>query len=49
MYGHLQERAITTVEDYLEGFMEESVEELDTDESLTGEDSDSLTENGCGD
>ena len=26
-------------------FMEESKEELDTDESLSGEDSDSLTEN----
>ena len=45
--GHLIERAITTVQDYLEGFMEESEEELgmDTDESLSGEDSDSLTEN----
>ena len=44
-YGHLIERAITTAQDYLEGFMEESKEELDTDESLSGEDSDSLTEN----
>ena len=45
--GHLIERAITTAQDYLEGFMEESEEELgmDTDESLSGEDSDSLTEN----
>ena len=38
--GHLTERAIATVQDYLEGFVEESEEELDT-----GEDSDSLTEN----
>ena len=43
--GHLTERAITTVQDYQEGFMGESEEELDTDESLSGEDSDSLTEN----
>ena len=43
--GHLTERAITTAQDYLEGFMEESEEELDTDESLSGEDSDSLTVN----
>ena len=43
--GHLIVRAITTAQDYLEGFMEESEEELDTDESLSGEDSDSLTEN----
>ena len=44
--GHLTEsRAITTAQDYQEGFMEESEEELDTDESLSGEDSDSLTEN----
>ena len=44
--GHLTERAITTAQDYLDGFMEESNwEELDTDESLSGEDSDSLTEN----
>ena len=43
--GHLIERAITTAQAYLEGFMEESEEELDTDESLSGEDSDSLTEN----
>ena len=43
--GHLIEQAITTAQDYLEGFMEESEEELDTDESLSGEDSDSLTEN----
>ena len=49
--GHLTERAITTAQDYLDGFMEESNwEELDTDESLSGEDSDSLTENEeCGD
>ena len=43
--GHLTERAITTAQDYLDGFMEESKEELDTDESLSGEDSDSLTVN----
>ena len=43
--GHLTERAITTAQDYLDGFMEEIKEELDTDESLSGEDSDSLTEN----
>ena len=44
--GHLIEsRAITTAQDYQEGFMEESEEELDTDESLSGEDSDSLTGN----
>ena len=44
--GHLTERAFTTAQDYLDGFMvEESKEELDTDESLSGEDSDSLTEN----
>ena len=43
--GHLIVRAITTAQDYQEGFMEESEEELDTDESLSGEDSDSLTEN----
>ena len=48
--GHLTERAITTEKDYLDGFMEESKEELDTDKSLSGEDSDSLTENEeCGD
>ena len=48
--GHLTERAITTAQDYLDGFMEESKEELDTDESLSREDSDSLTENEeCGD
>ena len=48
--GHLIVRAITTAQDYLDGFMEESKEELDTDESLSGEDSDSLTENEeCGD
>ena len=49
--GHLTERAITTAQDYLDGFIEESNwEELDTDESLSGEDSDSLTENEeCGD
>ena len=42
--GHLIEsRAITTAQDYQEGFMEET--ELDTDESHSGEDSDSLTEN----
>ena len=47
---HLTERAITTAQDHLDGFMEESKEELDTDESLSGEDSDSLTENEeCGD
>ena len=34
--GHLTERAITTAQDYLDGFMEESKEELDTDESLSG-------------
>ena len=38
--GHLTESAIETAQDYLEGFMEESEEELDT-----GEDSDSLIEN----
>ena len=43
--GHLIVRAITTAQDYQEGFMEESEEELDTDESPSGEDSDSLTEN----
>ena len=43
--GHLIVRAITTAQDYQEGFMEESEEELDTDESLSGEDSDSLTVN----
>ena len=37
--GHLTERAIRTAQDYLDGFMEESKEELDTDESLSGEDS----------
>ena len=42
---HLIVRAIPTAQDYQEGFMEESEEELDTDESLSGEDSDSLTEN----
>ena len=48
--GHLIERAIPTAQDYQEGFMEESEEELDTDKSLSGEDSDSLTENEeCGD
>ena len=36
---------VTTAQDYLDGFMEESKEELDTDETLSGEDSDSLTEN----
>ena len=47
--GHLTERAIATAQDYLEGFMEKSEEELDTDKSLSGEDSDSLTENEeCG-
>jgi len=40
--GHLTERAITTAQDYQEGFMEESEEELDR---LSREDSDSLTEN----
>ena len=43
--GHLIEQAITTAQDYQEGFMEESEEELDTDESPSGEDRDSLTEN----
>ena len=43
--GHLIVRAITTAQDYQEGFMEESEEELDTDKSPSGEDSDSLTEN----
>ena len=43
--GHLVVRAIPTAQDYQEGFMEESEEELDTDESLSEEDSDSLTEN----
>ena len=48
--GHLTERVITTAQDYLNGFMEQSKEELDTDESLSGEDSDSLTANEeCGD
>ena len=48
--AHLTEKAITTTQDYLNGFMEESKEELDTDESLSGKDSDSLTENEeCGD
>ena len=42
--GHLTERAIATAQDYLEGFMEENEEELDT-----GEDSDSLIENEEGD
>ena len=43
--GHLTERAITTLQDYLDGLMEESEIEVDTDEeSLSGEDSDSLTE-----
>ena len=47
---YLIERAITTAQDYQEGSMEESEEDLDTDESLSGEDSDSLTENEeCGD
>ena len=47
--GHLTERVIATVQDYLEGFMEKSEEELETDKSLSGEDSDSLTENEeCG-
>ena len=46
----LTERAITAAKDYLEGFVKESEEELDTDESLSWEDSDSLTENEeCGD
>ena len=40
--GHLIERAITTAQDYQEGFMEESEEELDR---LSREDNDSLTEN----
>ena len=47
--GHLTERAIETAQDYLEGFMEKSEEELNTDKSLSEEDSDSLTENEeCG-
>ena len=47
--GHLSERANATAQDCLEGFMEESEEELDTDKSLSGENSDSLTENEeCG-
>ena len=47
--GHLTERAIATAQDYLEGCMEKSEEELDTDKSLSREDSDSLTENEeCG-
>ena len=49
-YGHLTERAIAREQDYLEDFMEESEEEPHTDESLSGEDTDSLTENEeCGD
>ena len=48
--GHLREKGITTAQDYLEGCMEESEEELDTGESLCGEDCESLTENEeCGD
>ena len=48
--GHFTERAITIAQDYLEGFMDESKEDLNTDESLSGEDSDSLTKNEeCGD
>ena len=48
--GHLTERAITIAQDYLEGFMDESKEDLNTDERLSGEDSDSLTKNEeCGD
>ena len=48
--GRLTERAITIAQDYLEGFMEESNEDLDTDESLSREDSDSFTKNEeCGD
>ena len=48
--GLIRNGLITTAQDYLDGFMEESKEELDTDESLSGEDSDSLTENEeCGD
>ena len=48
--GLIRNGFITTAQDYLDGFMEESKEELDTDESLSGEDSDSLTENEeCGD
>ena len=40
----------TILSPIVDGFMEESKEELDTDESLSGEDSDSLTENEeCGD
>ena len=48
--GLIRNGLITTAQDYLDGFMEESKEEVDTDESLSGEDSDSLTENEeCGD
>ena len=48
--GLIRNGLITTAQDYLDGFMDESKEELDTDESLSGEDSDSLTENEeCGD
>ena len=48
--GLIRNGLITTAQDYLDGFMGESKEELDTDESLSGEDSDSLTENEeCGD
>ena len=50
--GYLTKREITTAQDYLEGSMEESEEKLDTDESLSGEESDSLRENDheeCGD
>ena len=47
--GLIRNGLITTAQDYLDGFMDESKEELDTDESLSGEDSDSLTENEeCG-
>ena len=37
----LTERAITTAQGYQEGFVKEGKEELDTDESLYEEDSDS--------
>ena len=48
--GHFTERAITTAQDYLDGFMEDGEEELGPDdESLSGKDSDGLTDNDdCG-
>ena len=47
--GHLTERAFTTAQDYLDGFMvEESKEELDTDESLSaGAPNGSVPQNIC--